>query len=272
MKQPRLIPLVVFAASVLLLLKGVHLVLMEGQGTTLARIAMGQPADPFAGVDPDPIITGGSGGGGGGGGQAAPLAGGHDAPATGGHAAPATGGGAGVAPSTVDAKISDVKPAESKPLPGQELMTEIKILEKLAERRKLLEQREKEIDVREDVLKAAEDKIEKRIGEIKQIETRIGTAVQAKEEARSKELSDLVKMYESMKAKDAARVFDRLDTKLLVELSRQMSPKKLGDIVAKMSPEAAEKLTVEIASRRSKEAAPSEAVTRELPKIEGRGG
>jgi flagellar motility protein MotE (MotC chaperone) len=77
-------------------------------------------------------------------------------------------------------------------------------------------------------------------------------------------------MYESMKAKDAARVFDRLESKLLVDIARQMNPKKLGDVVAKMDAEAAEKLTVELANRRSRETPAAAPAPRELPKIDGR--
>lgn len=245
MKEPRLIPLVVFAAAVLLTLKGVHLVTVRGQETA------GQ-ADPFAGVVPDPIIT---------------AAGGGSKSDSGGVATTASKG-AESAKNRVE--ITDQRPAEAKPIPGQELLSEIAILQKLAERRKMLEAREKEIETREGLLKATEGKIEKRIDDLRTLEQSVGTAAVAKEDEKTKELEDLVKMYESMKAKDAARVFDRLDTKLLVGIARQMNPKKLGDVVAKMSPEAAEKLTVELANRRGREAEP--APGRELPKIEGKGG
>ncbi|MDN3719926.1 hypothetical protein QW131_13820 [Roseibium salinum] len=55
-------------------------------------------------------------------------------------------------------------------------------------------------------------------------------------------------MYESMKAKDAARIFDRLSLPILLKVVRQMKPRKMADVLARMSPEAAERLTVAIAS------------------------
>jgi flagellar motility protein MotE (MotC chaperone) len=70
-------------------------------------------------------------------------------------------------------------------------------------------------------------------------------------------------MYENMKAKDAARVFDRLDVKLLVDVSTQINPRRMSDILALMSSEAAERLTVELATR-AKDKPPAE-----LPKING---
>jgi flagellar motility protein MotE (MotC chaperone) len=72
-------------------------------------------------------------------------------------------------------------------------------------------------------------------------------------------------MYENMKAKDAAKIFDRLDMRVLVEVATQLNPRRMSDILAQMTPDAAERLTVELAARvkdRGKAA--------ELPKIEGR--
>ncbi len=56
-------------------------------------------------------------------------------------------------------------------------------------------------------------------------------------------------MYENMKAKDAARIFERLDMKILVEVATQIKPAKMSEILAQMTPEAAERLTVELARR-----------------------
>lgn len=259
MSQPRLFTLVLVATSVLLALKGVHLAMAAGPsdafkpGVDRASLLKEAFPDPFEGVEPDPIIT--AGGGGGGHGDAPPAGGG-------GHGAPA--------PAEKPLATSTERPPEAKPLPGQELLSEIAVLQKLAERRKLLEQRERELEMRESLLKATEGKIEKRIGDLKTIEESIGTAAKAKEEEKSKEIADLVKMYEAMKPKDAARVFDRLEVKLLTDIARQMNPKKLADVVAKMGAEQAEKLTVELANRRQQEAPAPQQTVRELPKIEGR--
>jgi flagellar motility protein MotE (MotC chaperone) len=70
-----------------------------------------------------------------------------------------------------------------------------------------------------------------------------------------------------MKAKDAARIFDRLNVKILVEVASQIKPRQMAEILAQMSPEAAERLTIEFASRATGQNPPPPA---ELPKIEGR--
>ncbi len=143
------------------------------------------------------------------------------------------------------------------------------ILERLTERRSELEQRSRELDVRETLLQAAEKRIESRVTELKDVEARIVAATQKKEEADGARLKSLVTMYENMKAKDAARIFDRLDIKLATEVANLINPRRMSDIMAQMAPESAERLTVELANRGSgaEKAIPAAA---ELPKIEGR--
>ena len=55
-------------------------------------------------------------------------------------------------------------------------------------------------------------------------------------------------MYEAMKPKDAARVFDRLGLDVLVPVVQQMNPRKMSEVLAAMAPERAEKLTVALAT------------------------
>src|SRR5215467_8262230 len=47
----------------------------------------------------------------------------------------------------------------------------------------------------------------------------------------------------------AAKIFDRLDIRVLVEVATRISPQRMSDILAQMSPGAAERLTVELAGR-----------------------
>jgi flagellar motility protein MotE (MotC chaperone) len=142
------------------------------------------------------------------------------------------------------------------------------VLESLNQRRQELEARARELDVRENLLAAAEKRIETRLGELKEQEARITGAYQKRDEAETARFKGLVTMYESMKAKDAAKIFDRLDMKVLLEVATQMNPRRMSDILAQMMPEAAERLTVAIANR--SEAPDKGRAPAELPKIEGR--
>jgi flagellar motility protein MotE (MotC chaperone) len=123
------------------------------------------------------------------------------------------------------------------------------VLERLAERRDELDARAKELEMRESVVLAAEKRLEARLAQLKQLEAQINEMVRAKDESETTRIKNLVTMYENMKPKDAARVFDRLDLRILVEVTTQINPRRMSDIMAQMSPEAAERLTVELATR-----------------------
>jgi flagellar motility protein MotE (MotC chaperone) len=141
------------------------------------------------------------------------------------------------------------------------------VLERLQARRKELETRAREIDIRENLVKSAEQKLEGRLSELKATEARITAADQQKTDAEAAQLKGLVTMYENMRPKDAARVFDRLDIAVLYQIASQIAPRKLSDIVGLMQPENAERLTVEIARRAGSDKSAS---IYDLPKIEGR--
>ena len=141
------------------------------------------------------------------------------------------------------------------------------ILERLQSRRQELEQRAREIEIRESLLKAAEKRIDSKVEELKAVEGRIGTAAGQRNEQEAARFKGIITMYEGMKPKDAAKVFDRLEMGVLLEIASQIAPRKMSDIMGLMQPEAAERLTVELA-RRAGGADKNQAA--ELPKIEGR--
>jgi flagellar motility protein MotE (MotC chaperone) len=141
------------------------------------------------------------------------------------------------------------------------------ILERLQSRRQELEQRAREIDIRESLLKAAEKRIETKVEELRAIEQRAATEKEQSVEAENARFKGLVTTYESMKPKDAAKVFDRLEMGVLIEIASKIAPRKMSDIMGQMSPEAAERLTVELARRAGGD---KSAASADLPKIEGK--
>ncbi|NOZ43246.1 MAG: hypothetical protein GXP02_08815 [Alphaproteobacteria bacterium] len=71
------------------------------------------------------------------------------------------------------------------------------------------------------------------------------------------QLDSLVKIYSAMKPRDAAKIFNDLDDKVLLAIVENMQERKMGPIMAKMNLDKAKKLTVNLATRNK------------LPKIEG---
>ena len=141
------------------------------------------------------------------------------------------------------------------------------VLERLQTRRQELEQRAREVEIRESLLKAAEKRIDGRVEEMKATEARISGASGQKAEQDVARFKGIITMYEGMKPKDAAKVFDRLEMSVLYEIASQIAPRKMSDILGLMQPEAAERLTVELARRAGSDKSAS---TAELPKIEGK--
>jgi flagellar motility protein MotE (MotC chaperone) len=183
------------------------------------------------------------------------------------------------ASSEAKSKPTDQKPAATEAKPGgtpgaldpdhpPPTAGERAVLESLNQRRQELEARARELDVRENLLTATEKRVEARLAEIKETEARINATVHKKDEAEAARFKSLVSMYENMKAKDAAKIFDRLDMRVLLELASQINPRRMSDILAQMSPDVAERLTGEIAARAG--AVEKPAATPDLPKIEGR--
>jgi len=154
-------------------------------------------------------------------------------------------------------------PTQSQPVSASERA----ILERLQARRQEIEARAREIDIRESLLKAAEKRVESKVEELKATESRISTATEQKSEADAAHFKGIITMYEAMKPKDAAKVFDRLEMPVLFEIASQIAPRKMSDILGLMSTEAAERLTVEMARRAGSDRSASAV---ELPKIEGK--
>ena len=142
------------------------------------------------------------------------------------------------------------------------------ILGRLQDRRQELDERNRELDMRESLLKAAEKRLDAKVNELKDIEARIKVSSNARDEAEVQRFKGIVSMYENMKPKDAARIFDRLEMRILAEVATSIKARTMSEILAQMSPDSAEKLTVELANRANAQAKPASAG--ELPKIDGK--
>lgn len=185
-------------------------------------------------------------------------------PENGGKAAPAAGNRQEANAAAPQSPAED--PAMRMPPPaGAPVGAEKDILVSLAERRKQLEARARELELRENLIKVAEKRVETRIRELKEIEKRIDTRLTKREEEQDAEYEKLVALYAKMKPKDAARIFEQMDVSVLAGLIRRMNARIVSPILAEMDPEVAKRVTMEIASR-NKGAAPP---MRSLPKIKG---
>jgi len=128
---------------------------------------------------------------------------------------------------------------------------EIELLQKLAKRREKLNRREQQLDLRQSMLSATERRIDTKIGELSKIKSTIEQLLKKHDNQQEAKLKSLVKIYENMKPKDAARIFDKLDLGILLDVVERMRESKTAPIMAKMTPARAKSVTAALVSRRT---------------------
>jgi flagellar motility protein MotE (MotC chaperone) len=127
--------------------------------------------------------------------------------------------------------------------------SEVELVTDLANRRKALDEQVRKLDLRERLLDAAEKRLDGKMAELRKLETSLKQLSVARDEETNKQMASLVKMYETMKPKDAARIFERLDLSVQLAVATRMKEAKMAAILADMSPDVAKVLTTALASK-----------------------
>lgn len=185
-------------------------------------------------------------------GNDAPKSAGKDAPKSDGKDAPKsdTAGAAATKPASEKAGSEPPAKPPSIDFPVDFTPAEVAVLQALAARRDGLIKLEKELDARERLLAAAEGRLDKRIGELQQIRDSIEALVRQFDDQEKAELQSIVKIYETMKAKDAAAILEDLDMPILLSIMEVMKERKSAAILAAMGTERAREVTTELARER----------------------
>ncbi len=144
---------------------------------------------------------------------------------------------------------SETKKADPAADDSETTSADVDVLTSLARRRAELDARQRQLEMRENLLAAAEKRVDDKIAELKGLQSQIQSLLGMRDDATQKQLTALVKTYSSMKPRDAGRIFDDLDEDVLLNVASEMKPDVLGAILAQMKSEAAQKLTVRLAQR-----------------------
>ncbi|HVM82143.1 MAG TPA: hypothetical protein VMU06_24185 [Stellaceae bacterium] len=146
--------------------------------------------------------------------------------------------------------------AKAVPVPDPLLMSpsEIETLQKLAERRQALERRAKELAEQEVLLKAANQRLDEKLASLKTLEKDLGTIAAKQDAADDERLKSLVKIYETMKPREAARILEQLDMAVVLEVLERMKEAKAAPVLAAMDPAKAKTVTAGLAERRQRNA------------------
>lgn len=127
---------------------------------------------------------------------------------------------------------------------------EIDVLQQLSKRREALDLRARQLDEREALIQAAEQRMDQKMAELKALQAMVENLLKQRSDEQEAELKSVVKMYENMKPKDAAQVFEEMDMDVLLDVVERMNERKAAPILALVTPTRAKEITFELAQRK----------------------
>lgn len=162
-------------------------------------------------------------------------------------------------PSTsADSKSSEKTPeatSESKWQDAADTDTEYSDIKKemyqdLSKRRAEIEVKETKLGQREALLEAAQKELDRKVKEMEGLRDEIKDLLKQQTAQEAARIQSLVKIYSGMKPKDAARIFNTLDTDILMDVVGNMPESKASPIIALMEAERAKALTTLLAEQK----------------------
>jgi len=131
----------------------------------------------------------------------------------------------------------------------------------LRKRRTELEAREASLVAREGILAVTEKRLAARVDELSALQRRLEALEEARRKHGEENWRGLVKLYETMKPRDAAAIFNELDKSVLLSVLDRMKESKAAPVLAAMLPERARHVTAELARTRAQANRPADLST-----------
>lgn len=126
------------------------------------------------------------------------------------------------------------------------------LLGDLRQRRVGLDYRAQALDLREQVQSAAERRLGARLDELTSLQQRLEKMEGARRAHDEANWRAMVKLYETMKPRDAAAIFNDLERPVLLQIVDRMQERRASLVLAAMQPERARELTAALAAMRMK--------------------
>jgi flagellar motility protein MotE (MotC chaperone) len=155
------------------------------------------------------------------------------------------------APPAAPAEPTAAPAAQPEAQPAPEAAAERAVLEALRARRAEIEVREQAAAQREVMLAAAERRLMTRVEELTALQARLEALERERSAREDAGLRGLVKLYEGMRPRDAAAIFDELDMPVLLSIVDRMREAKAAPVLGAMRPDRARALTAELARLRA---------------------
>ncbi len=124
------------------------------------------------------------------------------------------------------------------------------LVKDLAVRRDIIEKQEKALATREAMLRASEDELDQKLQEMSSLREQIKTLLNQQSQEEMERIKSLVRIYEGMKPADAARIFNTLDTTILLDVMTRMSERKSAPVLAAMDADRARMITIMMAQQK----------------------
>jgi flagellar motility protein MotE (MotC chaperone) len=140
-------------------------------------------------------------------------------------------------------------PGSESPPPVSE--TERALLQDLRQRRQELDALAASVAARESVMAAAEQKLATRMAELQTLQKKLEGLDAAQKQKVEAGWQGLVKVYEAMKPRDAANIFNDLQMPVLLQVLDRMKDAKTAVVMAAMNPDRARDVTAELAQMRT---------------------
>ena len=126
---------------------------------------------------------------------------------------------------------------------------ELQVLQSLGTRRGQLDQRESDLSTQIALLAAAETKLDAKVKTLNGLKSDIKGLLKVADDQEAAEVGRMVKVFESMKPKDAAPRMVLLSDAVRLPIAAKLKEKSLALILAQMPPAEAKKLTESLATR-----------------------
>ena len=146
-------------------------------------------------------------------------------------------------------------PQDAAPPPVSD--AERTVLLELRQRRHELDARDTALAARESLLVAAEQKLSSRVAELQALQTKLEALEAARAQHEDASWQGLVKLYEAMKPRDAATIFNDLEMPVLLQVVNRMKEAKAAPVLAAMQPDKARDLTTKLAQMRTQRDGPA---------------
>ncbi len=155
---------------------------------------------------------------------------------------------------TASAKPAMAQPPREPSSPPAPVISdaERQLLQDLRGRRQELEAREQTLAQRESVLNAAEQRLGDRVGQLSALQARLETMEKDRQDHDEANWTGLVKVYETMKPREAATIFNEMDMPVLLHVLDRMKDSKAALVLGAMQPDRARLVTTQLAAQRTR--------------------